>query len=250
MFVSSARGTEERIGHGLDAALAAAERARLKFAGVTADPAAVAADHAYWTDVQQAWAVDRTILNLENGGLQPAPAIVNQAFIKHWLYANEAPSYTNARILWPQVEDIRARLAQAFGCDTEEMAITRNTTEGFLAVAMGIKLASGDEVLTTTHDYHRFRNAFLQRQNREGVMLRTVQLPVPVEDDNIVVQRFEEAITPPHAGHLAVPHVPTDGADHADSRCRADGPQAWHPGDRRWGTWVCPHPGPARRAGV
>ena len=196
LFVPSARGSAERTGHGLDAAVAAVERARLKIAGATADPVAVAADPAYWTDVQQAWAVDRTILNLENGGLQPAPAIVNQVFIRHWLYANEAPSYTNANILWSQVEGIRARLAQAFGCDTEEMAITRNTTEGFLTAAMGIKLAPGDEVLTTTQDYHRFRNAFLQRQNREGVVLRTIQLPVPVEDDNIVVQRFEEAITP------------------------------------------------------
>ena len=53
-----------------------------------------------WREVQAAWAVDRSILNLENGGLQPAAAYVNQSFWESWRYANEAPSYTNARILW------------------------------------------------------------------------------------------------------------------------------------------------------
>ena len=196
LFVPSAKGAVTQAGRTADEAVAAAGLAREILARSTLDATAAAADPALWREVQRSWAVDRTILNLENGGLQPSPAIVNQAYIKAWNYAHEAPSYTNARILWPQVEGVRARLAQAFGCDTEEMAITRNTTEGFLAAALGIKLAVGDEVLTTTHDYHRYRNAFLQRQQREGIVLRTIQLPVPVEDPGLVVQRFTDAITP------------------------------------------------------
>lgn len=181
---------------GFDAAVAAAGRIRARFASAPADPAAAAADLELWREVQAAWAVDRSILNLENGGLQPAAAYVNQSFWESWRYANEAPSYTNARILWPKVEEVRARLARAFGCDTEEMAITRNTTEGFLAVALGFPMERGDEVLTTTQDYHRFRNAFLQRQERDGIVLRSIQLTIPAEDAAEVVRRFEEAITP------------------------------------------------------
>lgn len=181
---------------GFDAAVAAAGRVRQRFATAPVDPLAAAADLELWRDVQAAWAVDRSILNLENGGLQPACAHVNHAFFEAWRFANEAPSYTNARVLWPQVEGVRARLAAAFGCATEEMALTRNTTEGFLAVALGLPLERGDEVLTTTQDYHRFRNAFLQRQEREGIVLRSIQLPIPAEDPAEVVDRLAAAITP------------------------------------------------------
>ncbi|MBL9214298.1 MAG: aminotransferase class V-fold PLP-dependent enzyme [Opitutaceae bacterium] len=194
LFVPAAKAAEAR--GGLGEAIAATARARWRFAAATADPAAAAADPALWTDVQQSWVVDRTLLNLENGGLQPSPALVTQAFIDAWMKANEAPSHTNSRILWPQVEQVRARLAAAFGCATEEMAITRNTTEGFLAVALGTRLEAGDEVLTTTHDYHRFRNAFHQREQREGIVLRAIPLPVPVEDPALVVERLAAAITP------------------------------------------------------
>ncbi|MDB6094590.1 MAG: Aminotransferase [Verrucomicrobia bacterium] len=175
----------------------AAEPARFDDAVAAAGRAKQATGAQFWSEIQQSWAVDRTILNVENGGLQPAPAIVNQAFFQAWTKANEAPSYTNARVLWPQVEGVRARLAKAFGCATEEMAITRNTTEGFLAVALGIKLNPGDEVLTTTQDYHRFHNDLLQRQAREGIVLRQIKLPsVPAEDIGAVVQTLADAITP------------------------------------------------------
>jgi len=196
IFVPAALGSAPAAASDFEDAVAAG-RGLIARRKQDADAAgASASDPAFWAEVQRAWAVDRGILNLENGGLQPAPAVVNDAFIRDWKFANAAPSHTNSRVLWPQVEGVRARLAQAFGCDTEELAITRNTTEGFLAVALGMKLAAGDEVLTTTQDYHRFRNGFLQRQAREGIVLKTIQLPIPAEDANVVVQRFAEAITP------------------------------------------------------
>ena len=184
MFVPDARAAEAESSN-FENAVAAAARAR------TAPP------DKFWSEIQQSWAVDRSILNVENGGIQPAPAIVNEAFFQAWSKANEAPSYTNSRVLWPQVEGVRTRLAKAFGCEAEEMAITRNTTEGFLSVALGIKLSAGDEVLLTTQDYHRFHNDLLQRQAREGIVVRQIKLPsVPAEDASAVVDAFADAITP------------------------------------------------------
>jgi len=45
---------------------------------------------------------------------------------------------------------LRRRLASAFGCDPEEMAITRNTSESMEIVQMGLDLKPGDVVLTTS----------------------------------------------------------------------------------------------------
>jgi selenocysteine lyase/cysteine desulfurase len=80
--------------------------------------------------------------------------------------------------------------------DAEEIAITRNSSESLQICQMGLDLARGDEILTSTQDYPRMLTAFRQRERREGLVLRTVALPIPCEDDDEVVRRFEAAITP------------------------------------------------------
>jgi selenocysteine lyase/cysteine desulfurase len=56
-------------------------------------------------------------------------------------------------------------------------------------------LGRGDEVLTTDQDYPRMLTTFDQRARREGIVINKIKLPVPCEDDDEVVRRFEEAIT-------------------------------------------------------
>lgn len=180
----------------LDEAVAAATRAAAQWAAAEGTPEALAADEARWSDVQRAWAVDRSILNLENGGVQPSPGVVNRAYAEAWTLAHSAPGHTLNHLLWPQVEGVRTRLAQAFGCSPEELALTRNTTEGVENVALGFPLEPGDEVLTTTQDYWRFLNTFKQRASRERIVLRQITLPVPLADPAEAVRRLVEAITP------------------------------------------------------
>ena len=38
-------------------------------------PSAAAADEAYWREIQQAFTLDRTIINLNNGGVCPSPRV-------------------------------------------------------------------------------------------------------------------------------------------------------------------------------
>jgi selenocysteine lyase/cysteine desulfurase len=99
-------------------------------------------------------------------------------------------------MLGPRIEVVRRRLAGAFGCDPEEMAITRNTSESMQIVQMGLDLKPGDEVLTTTQDYPRMLTAWRQREARDGIVLRTVSLPTPPPDPDELVKRIEEAVTP------------------------------------------------------
>ena len=74
---------------------------------------------------------------------------------------------------------MRRRLAQAAGCDAEEIAITRNASEALENAQYGIDLQRGDEVLTTDQDYPRMLTTFAQRQRREGIVLKTISFPVP-----------------------------------------------------------------------
>ncbi len=161
-----------------------------------ADAAGVAADESYWSEIQQAFTVNRSYLNLNNGGVCPSPRIVQEAMKRYLDLSNEAPVYTMWQMLEPQIESVRRALAREFGCDPEEMAITRNASEALEAVQLGLELRPGDEILTTTHDYPRMLTTWRQRERRDGVVLKTISFPVPPPSLDDLYERFERAVTP------------------------------------------------------
>lgn len=173
-----------------------ARRALAAVAGRGGTPDEVAADESYWFEVQQAFRVDRSIVNLNNGGVSPSPGVVLDAQRRHLDYSNEAPAYTMWQVLEPQREAVRQRLARAFGCDAEEVALVRNASEGLETCQLGFDLAPGDEVLTSTQDYPRMVTTFRQMERRRGIVLSQVKLPVPAEDAAEVVALYEQALTP------------------------------------------------------
>jgi selenocysteine lyase/cysteine desulfurase len=141
--------------------------------------------------------MDRSIVNLNNGGVSPSPAVVQEAMKRHLDYSNTAPPpYALWQILEPQRETVRQRLARFFVCDPEEIALTRNASEGLQICQYGFDLEPGDEVLTSNQDYPRMLTTWEQRARRDRIVLKQISLPVPCEDDGEVVERFRAAITP------------------------------------------------------
>ena len=67
-----------------------------------------------------------------------------------------------------RIQTIRVRMAHEFGCDPEEMALTRGASESLQIVQNGIDLKPGDEVLTTDQDYPRMLTTWDQRMRRDG----------------------------------------------------------------------------------
>src|ERR1043166_6413448 len=125
-------------------------------------PDKIAADEDFWREIQQAFTVDRSLINLNNGGVSPSPRVVQDALRRYLEYSNTAPAYTMWQVLEPEIEAVRRRLAASFGCDAEEMAITRNASEALEIVQLGLPLERGDEVLTTTQDYPRMLTTWHQ----------------------------------------------------------------------------------------
>jgi len=159
-------------------------------------PQQAAMDEDFWFDIQRSFSVTRGITNLNNGGVSPSPRIVTEALCHYTWEQEDATAYTMWSILEPQVETVRTGLADIFGCDREEIAITRNASESLEILLMGLDLKSGDEVLTTTQDYPRMLTTLRQREAREGLVLKMIKVPIaPDRLDEITVE-FEKAITP------------------------------------------------------
>ena len=159
-------------------------------------PEEVAADEDYWAEIRNAFTIDRNVVNLNNGYVSPAPRVVQEAMRRYLEYSDMGPYHTMINVLERQAEAVRRRLAEAAGCDPEEMAITRNASESLENVQYGIDLKPGDEVLTTNQDYPRMLTTFRQRELREGIVLKTISFPVPPPSMDDLYQRFERAVTP------------------------------------------------------
>jgi selenocysteine lyase/cysteine desulfurase len=160
------------------------------------NPESDATNEAFWTIFQQAYTVNPNIINLNNGGVSPAPRVVQEALRRYNDLANEAPSYYMWRIMDQGREPLREKLAKLGGCNAEEVAINRNATEALNTVIFGMPLQKGDEVIGTLQDYPNMIQAWKQRQMRDGIVYKQISFDFPLEDDDAMVKKFADAMTP------------------------------------------------------
>lgn len=159
-------------------------------------PEQAARNEDFWFQVRHAFTVDRNFLNFNNGSLCPAPKLVQEAMERHWTVTNMHPSLYVDQLLIPQVEIVRQELARQAGCHAEELALTRNTSEGLHNVIFGLPLKAGDEVLTTTQDYPSMLASLRQRERRDGIVLKQFAYPSPPADPGQLTELFVRHITP------------------------------------------------------
>jgi len=157
-------------------------------------PEDVAQDELYWREIQEAFTLDRTISNLNNGNSCPSPRVVHEAMKRYYDISNQAPVYYRGQIE-RNMETIRRRLAAEFGADPEEIAITRNASESLQIAQDGLDLKPGDEVLTTDQDYPRMLTTWDQRQRRDKIKVVRVNFQVPAKEDDLY-RLLEGAVTP------------------------------------------------------
>ena len=195
------RRTFLRVGGALGAAgwtaratdtLAAVEAASAAVADRTPDE--IAQDEFFWREIQEAFALDRTLINLNNGNTCPSPRIVLDACKRYMDMANMLPVHYRGQTE-SHLQTVRRGLAKEFGCDEDEVALTRNASESLQIVQTGLDLKAGDEVITTDQDYPRMLTTWDQRMRRDKIKVTRLQFPVPTTQDDLY-QRFERAITP------------------------------------------------------
>src|SRR5216110_906795 len=156
-------------------------------------PEEVAADESYWREIQFAFTLDRTLINLNNGNQCPSPTVVHEACKRYMDSSNQAPVYHRG-LIEHNIETARRRLAAEFGADPEEIAITRNASESLQIAQNGLDLKPGDEVITTEQDYGRMLTTWDQRARRDKIKVTWLDFPCPTTQADLL-QRFEKAIT-------------------------------------------------------
>lgn len=162
-----------------------------------APPARLAEDEAFWARVRRGYALDPQVLNLDHGWTNPAPRaaldeLARQARVLEGLPAEHLPG------MWEGISNttVRGALAEVMGVPPAEIALVRNATEALDTVLLGLPLRAGDEVVCSPHDYYAMLDALEQRRDRDGIVLRMVELPVPAPSLDALAALYEAAIGP------------------------------------------------------
>ena len=104
-----------------------------------------------WRRVRGEFRMNPGLTHLNCGTLGATPRLVLDAVASAMREMEGNPAVKMFRWGGDQMEEVRARAAEFIGAELEEVAFTRNTTEGMNAVATGLHLKAGDQVLTTSH---------------------------------------------------------------------------------------------------
>jgi isopenicillin-N epimerase len=154
----------------------------------------VAKDEFYWREIQLAFKLDRTLINLNNGFTSPCARVVLESEFRYMDMINMLPVHYQGMVA-SNASSLRMKMAAEFGCDPEEIALTRGASEALQIAQNGIDLKPGDEVVTTEQDYPRMLTTWDQRMRRDGIKVTRLQFPVPTTGDDLY-KRFEKAISP------------------------------------------------------
>lgn len=166
-------------------------------------PSVAPDDEQFWTFVRAQFPLTDERAYLNTGGLGASPYVVIDA-VKAKMDELEKISETgHSEELWSSVKSSAALL---LGCDPEELAFTRNATEGINIVCNGLPLKSGDEIITTTHEHFGNAVPWLALLQRTGVVIRLFEPSAASAQENI--DRIEKLLTP-RTRLISVPHATT-----------------------------------------
>ena len=144
-------------------------------------------DENYWKKVADMYHQNVKFINLESGYFSPSPESVKDYWVNFVNEINESPSYYMRTRQTEMREKVREKLASYAGIQTDELVLTRNTTESMNIIIQGIKLDKGDEILRTNLEYPNIIQALDMRERRFGTKVRIVDVPIhPTSQQEIV----------------------------------------------------------------
>jgi len=151
-------------------------------------------DEAYWRDVASLYRQNVDFINLESGYFSPSPESVKDYWINYVEEINESPSYYMRTKQTQMREKVRETLASYSGVSSEEICLTRNTTESMNIIIQGLKIGDNDEILRTNLEYPNIIQALDMREKRYGTKIRVVDVPIHPQDQNEIVEKVIGAV--------------------------------------------------------
>ena len=151
-------------------------------------------DDDFWTKVRSHYDLHPDFINLESGyyNIIPKPTLENH--IKHIKRVNLEGSFYMRSNRFKDKNEITSKLSEIVGCNSENLVITRNTTESLDLVISGFNWEKGDQAVYALQDYGAMQDMFEQISERHGVILQKVSVPNHPKNDKEIVSLYESKI--------------------------------------------------------
>lgn len=179
-----------------DAKLQAAAASRLPDAG----------NEGYWQMVKRQYPLEDGLLYLNAANVCPASRLVMDRHLEYLRDFHSNPSFQNRDKYVTMRESLRDKLGRMLRVSPDEIAITRNTSEGSNIIVKGVDLKPGDEVLITDHNHPSNNDSWRVRARRDGFIVKSLPVSIPAPSVEKLVADFERAITP-RTRVIAITHV-------------------------------------------
>ncbi len=150
----------------------------------------------FWEKVRREFMLSDTMIYLNNGTLGPTPKPVFYTAVEGYRELGQDPGWPNELAqTTPLFEQVRAKAAAFTNAHPDEIALTRNTTEGMSLLANGADLKAGDEVLVTFHEHPSGLEPWRLKARKVGIVVKEVKFPIPPRDPADILNVFGDAIT-------------------------------------------------------
>jgi len=165
-----------------------------------------AGDETYWQMVRRQYPLAEGLLYLNAANVCPASRLVLDRHLEYLRDFQSNPSFQNRDKYEPMRESLRGKLARMLRASADEIAITRNTSEGSNIIVKGVDLKPGDEVLITDHNHPSSNDSWRVRAQRDGFVVKSLPVPIPAPSAENLLAGFERAITP-RTRVIAITHL-------------------------------------------
>ena len=154
-------------------------------------------ENAFWKSVQDQFLLDpkQTYMNIGTTGAMPLRVLEN--YDKYNRVVARHPMGFSDELGWDfGFTKQREKLGRQFGCASDEIIVSRNTTDGLNTILFGLPFNKGDEILLTHHEHVSALAPLNILQDRLGVILTEVEIPVlDLEEGGQIIEAFKKQIS-------------------------------------------------------
>lgn len=159
-----------------------------------------------WDQIRAGYRIKPDYINLENGYYCFLPQETLEKYIEHIREINYQASFYMRGVQFENKAKSAAMLAELIGASSEEVVLTRNTTESLDLIISGYPWKAGDEAVFANQDYGSMQTMFEMASKRWGIKTVKVDIPIHPENDEEIVDVYRRAISS-KTRLIMVPHI-------------------------------------------
>jgi len=149
----------------------------------------------FWKAIRQSFPISKQpFINLNSGAGSNQPYAVIKSVNSYYERANELPIYDALEEWGSGRMAIKERLGNLLGCRKDELALTRNTTEGLCSIINGLPLPKKSEIVVATHDYQTVVKTWEQRAERDRLSINKIDFDLATVSRNEIIESYEKAL--------------------------------------------------------